>query len=109
MNIIYIGNFVPAHSTENHIALTLEDMGHLVVRFQEDETTYDNLLAQKGFDFILYTRTWDNIIEKSVTKLEFLLKKQIPLVGFHLDIWWGLERQCPVSYTHLTLPTILRV
>lgn len=96
-SILYIGNFRPPHSTENHIALTLESLGHFVTRFQEDETSYDCLLAQNGYDFMLYTRTWDNIISKEVNKLNFLLKKKIPLVGFHLDIWWGLERESQIA------------
>ena len=96
-SIIFCGNYRPAHSTENHIALTLESMGHFVTRFQEDETSYDCLLAQNGYDFMLYTRTWDNIMSKDVTKLDFLLKKKIPLVGFHLDIWWGLQRESQID------------
>jgi len=91
MNIIYIGNFIPPYSTENYVAKTLEDLGHKVLKLQENETDLDYILEiQKDFDFILYTRTWDNC---KGDREKFLKEKKIPFIGYSLDIWWGLERE----------------
>lgn len=95
MKIIYIGNYRPEWSTENHIAYSLEDLGHIVFRMQEDETELAHILEiQNDYDFILYTRTWDNC---KGDRDYFLKNKKIPLVGFSLDIWIGLSRQPEVE------------
>lgn len=41
MLIGYCGNFKPSHSTETHLARTLEQAGHQVARLQEDDLTLD--------------------------------------------------------------------
>lgn len=93
--IIYIGNFQPSHSTENHMSNSIESLGHRVTRMQENAVCFADILAeQKDNDFILYTRTWDTI---GGDRDDFLAAKKLPLVGFSLDIWWGLARQAEVE------------
>ena len=95
MNIIYIGNFQPSHSTENHVARSLEVLGHKILRLQENLISFDEIEERSPDNkFILYTRTWNNI--KGNSK-EWLRIKTLPLVGFSLDIWIGLYREREVD------------
>lgn len=110
MRILQIGNFVPPHSTENHLARALLNNGHEVEFMQEtDRGMWENLaygIYLGGYDFVLWTRTgWDwpaygwSHEHAREMQLRFLLlarKHNIPVVGYHLDIWWGLKRQTQV-------------
>ena len=46
MRIVYVGNFGPSFSTESHVALSLESLGHTVVRQQENEVDWSTLAEQ---------------------------------------------------------------
>jgi hypothetical protein len=101
VRVAYIGNFNPPFSTENDIAATLFSMGHAVVRLQEDEEirwleVLDDLRAQT-VDVVLWTRTKSLAAEIDIKlQLEMLYVARlndIPTSGFHLDRWWGLDRQ----------------
>ena len=61
MKVGYIGNFVPDHSTENHVREAWERRGQTVVRIQEgDPDTFDKLMDNmSSLDLILWTRTAD--------------------------------------------------
>lgn len=92
MKIIYIGNFSQRHCTEVHLALTLEDLGHEVIRYQEDELKPDWVLDRPdGVDLVLYTRTWGNTV--TLEHLEELKKLHIPTASYHLDLYVGLKRE----------------
>lgn len=58
MRIAYVGNFTQQHCTEVHLAKTLENLGHVVTRLQENGFTSDelgNILAQGNFElFFIY-------------------------------------------------------
>jgi hypothetical protein len=41
MKIAFRGNFGPLHSTESHVAVTMELLGHQVVRIQEDTVPWE--------------------------------------------------------------------
>lgn len=108
----YVGNFEPDHSTENEVAKGLEENGHEVVRLQENQpATWEtlrpaSLLEAEGmFDVLLWTRTgWDwprtacgwthgeaDAIQRAA--LASMRSLGIPTVGYHLDRWWGLNRE----------------
>lgn len=108
MRVAYIGNFGPPHSTENHVARALEHNGHDVLRLQENFVDNWQISARAGdglaaYDFFLWTRTgWDwpslgiSHDEARQLQMRFLLNAHragVPVVGYHLDIWWGLKRQ----------------
>ena len=58
MNVAYVGNFGPEHSTESHVGKALEANGHVVVRHQEDRVDWDRLAGQVADqDFLLWTHT----------------------------------------------------
>jgi hypothetical protein len=103
MKIAYIGNYTnidsngKSYNTENHIALTLEKMGHEVVRIQETPTYQgDEWLAQVfSCDLMLYTRTWGNMV--NITHLALLKEMGIPTASYHLDLYVGLSRQSGIE------------
>lgn len=99
LRVAYIGNFEPDHSTENHVARALRNNGHHVYPHQENVTAvwHQLLLATSGqYDLVLWTRTkWNPPVSRS-TQLEVLAHMRdisTPVVGFHLDRWWGLQRE----------------
>ena len=104
----YIGNFRPEHSTENHVAEALANAGVRVLKFQEDDrgiASVGSLLSRAAnpVDFILWTRTrWgadiqDDLNRQARLTLRLARSRGIPVVGYHLDIWWGLKRETEVS------------
>lgn len=105
LRIAYVGNFQPEHSTENHVAETLRRMGHHVVQLQEnDEATWRAGAVPRsmdsGPDLVLWTRTgWDPPVPADVQQrmLESCRTAHCPTVGFHLDRWWGLNREPQIS------------
>lgn len=100
LKILYIGNFEPEHSTENHVRTALIANGHHVTRFQESDVDSWRALGRGSFgiedpDLILWTHTQYSWLDKQ-DQLRMLIKARqagIPVVGFHLDIWWGLQRE----------------
>src|SRR4051812_20148154 len=107
--VLYIGNFEPLHSTENHIWRALRNNGHQVRAMQENDPINFNHLAHDAdafekVDMVLWTRTgwdWDRIYPggeaKALNDQHLFLRRArmeaVPVVGYHLDIWWGLKRQ----------------
>lgn len=91
MKILYVGNFTQAHCTEVHIATTLEDLGHLVTRIQEDPSNANYMEKVKDHDLFLFTRTWNNLV--TLEHLEQMKQLGIPSVSYHLDLYVGLQRQ----------------
>lgn len=106
MHIGYVGNFGPAHSTENHVATDAEALGHRVTRLQEN-TTETWSIDPAEFDLLLWTRTgWDWsplgwTVEQAWAAQRDLLARaaraSVPTVGLHLDRWFGLDRQHQVD------------
>lgn len=93
MTIIYMGNFLPTHSTETHISKTLTNMGHTVIEVQENFTQSEHLaqrLRQEEFDLFLFTRTWGETLK--MDHLDILREREIPSASFHLDLYVGLKR-----------------
>ena len=93
MVIYYLGNFLPSHSTEQHIARTLRNMGHQVIELQENFVQPDHLaqrLNTEEFTLFLFTRTWGETLK--LDHLDILRKRKIPSVSYHLDLYVGLQR-----------------
>lgn len=102
--LAYRGNFQPdlppgitPWSTEHHVARSLEELGHRVVRIQEDRDSWQRTLQETcNADLMLWTQTygfahqWDQT--EAIAALEYL-NRAMPTVGIHLDLWWGLERE----------------
>lgn len=102
MKIAYIGNFVPEHSTENHVKQAWENLGHTVHMVQEgDEESRLNLIKSiKKYKLVLWTRTADLSAKWGVRKQYEIIaaakQNKVPTVAFHLDRWWGLDREASI-------------
>lgn len=102
-SIAYLGNFIPPYSTENHVASSMELNGHTVTRIQEGEVRAEDVpnLAY-DHDIFWWTQTYGlaasgGDITDRAQMLSRLRKLSIPSVAFHLDLWFGLDRQNQVS------------
>lgn len=106
--VIYIGNFGPPHSTENHVlrALTASERVYRVASTQEDnQTAWDALGGDNGYmlerlgdgrpGIVLWTKT-GTLARDHDTQLRMIEAVRAAgwiTVGFHLDRWWGLDRE----------------
>lgn len=98
MKIAYVGNYKIDFTTENHIAKTLEAMGHEVVRIQEYPQAlpgWCEKLVPKDTDLLLYTRTWGKMV--TLDDLAYLKQLGIPTASYHLDLYVGLSRQSGIE------------
>lgn len=99
MKIAYLGNYSAPWCTEQHVALSLEALGHEVTRLQEGEVRAAEVpAAADGHDLLFWTQTFGlaaagGTIEERFAMLDELRARNIPSVGIHLDRWWGLSRE----------------
>lgn len=100
LRVGYVGNFKPVHSTENHVRQALEVLGHQVVPYQEDALASWQALERVGagdLDLLLWTRTWHLPALPQLAVLGHLEDLGVPTVAYHLDRWWGLDREHQVA------------
>jgi hypothetical protein len=101
LRVAYLGNFVPGHSTENHVAGSLEALGHQVTRIQEGSVAAASVaeaVALVRAELFMWTQTLSlaeagGSITERAGMLEAIRSTGIPSLGFHLDRWWGLDRE----------------
>lgn len=96
MRIVYIGNHRHAHCTEVHVTASLRGLGHTVYPVQENRLpwrTLPRIVSRQRADLLLWTRTWDVDRGAATAALASLRRAGIPTVSFHLDRWWGLDRE----------------
>jgi hypothetical protein len=94
--VAYVGNFTRSWCTEVHVAGSLEQLGHAVVRLQENEVDWVGLPAaveDADADLLLWTRTWGVDTPAALRALDELRARRVPTVSYHLDRWWGLDRE----------------
>lgn len=92
--VAYCGNFDPPHSTESHVAKALENLGHQVRRLPEQRMEWATLPEQvDDADMFLWTRTAGFDPADLEGQARAIKQLGIPTVGFHLDRWWGLNRE----------------
>lgn len=94
MRIAFLGNFRVDYTSETHHARSLESLGHQVDRLQESEaragTVFD--VARDADLFVwVHTHGWNTPgIDRVLSTLK---RRGIPTVTYHLDLWFGLQRQ----------------
>lgn len=97
MKIAFVGNFNAEFSTENYHKKTFEKMGHEVIPFQESEGNITGILnTALQCDMFYWTHTHQFKVgtEAEIKDLLNRLKlASIPSVGYHLDLWLGLQRE----------------
>lgn len=97
MKIAFIGNFEADFSTENYHKQTFESLGHEVITFQESRTHVREIIPKAiNCDMLFWTHThgWKIGTDSDIKiMLSDLKKAKIPTVGYHLDLWLGLQRE----------------
>lgn len=95
MKIVFLGNF-SRHSSEAHHGLSLESLGHHVIRLQEGKATGDQVLdeaLESDLLVVVHTHSWSTPGLALDKVLQRLKAAGIPTVTYHLDLWLGLQRQ----------------
>lgn len=102
--VAYIGNFAASHSTENEVRKALESLGVQVDQWQEnDPATWgaDGVRSElPRYAFVLWTRTgWTPPVPHDAQHALLVEARlaAVPVVGYHLDRWWGLDREQQVT------------
>lgn len=92
--VVYVGNFRPEYSTENDVADALARLGTQVVTVQEDDWAQGRcgMPDPDSVDMVLWTRTWPVPSALAEVSLQPFKAAGVPVVGYHLDRWWGLSR-----------------
>jgi hypothetical protein len=97
MVITFVGNFEVSYSSENHHANSLESLGHTVKKLQEGKVSTEQILKNAiESDLLIYVHThgWVNLGDLSLDLvLQILNKTGIPTLTYHLDLWFGLDRE----------------
>jgi hypothetical protein len=95
--IVFLGNFEVSYSSENHHAKSLESLGHTVVKLQEKKAKTHVILDQAlDSDLFIWVHThgWETVGKITMDDVLLRLKSAgIPTMTYHLDLWFGLERQ----------------
>jgi len=95
--IVFLGNFRVDYTSESHHAKSLEDIGHTVIRMQESEAKAEDILAQcVSSDLFIWIHTHGWITPGKIdmeTVLKTLKTLNIPSMTYHLDLWFGLQRE----------------
>lgn len=94
MKFAFLGNFNVPYCSEVHHKKTLESMGHTVIPLQEGVANSEQILsaALESDAFIwVHTHGWDTPGIETV--LRSLKEAGIPTLTYHLDLWFGLQRQ----------------
>jgi hypothetical protein len=94
---VFLGNFRVDFSSESHHAKSLESLGHKVIRMQETEATSEDILAkaiQSDLFIWIHTHGWKTPGSLDMEQvLDTLKEKNIITMTYHLDLWFGLQRQ----------------
>ncbi len=96
MRIAFLGNFGVDYSSETHHANSIESLGHTVVRLQEGKTSGEQVLAEalkSDLLVVVHTHGWNTPGKPLHEVLETLKARGIPTATYHLDLWFGLQRQ----------------
>lgn len=96
MIITFLGNFEVDYSSESQHAITLESMGHHVIRLQEGKASGEDVLEnalQSDIFVWIHTHGWVTPGQDMGDVLDILKGYSVPTLTYHLDLWKGLERE----------------
>lgn len=99
MIITFVGNFNVSYTSETHHANTLESLGHTVKRLQEGKANADAIVEEATTSDLLvwvHTHGWETPDASAYGRHQILPKlkeRGIPTMTYHLDLWFGLNRQ----------------
>lgn len=95
MRYVLYGNFLVSYCSEVHHALSIEALGHEVIRLQETEITTNQVLEEslKSNGLIwIHSHGFVNKGRPMIEVLDILREKGIPTLAYHLDLYMGIER-----------------
>jgi len=95
MKITFLGNFNVSYCSENHHTKTLESLGHEVIKLQEGSVDGNEIVKQallSDLFVVVHTHGWVTPILPLSDVLR-LLKGKVTTLTYHLDLWFGIERQ----------------
>lgn len=102
--VVQVGNFDPDHSTENELRKALNANGCEVSTVQEGNVDQWRDAIARGFEdvgFVVWTRTKSELdkIPRDVqqTFVDRAHEFDVPVCGYHLDIWFDLKREREIS------------
>jgi hypothetical protein len=109
MRITFLGNFQVPFSSETHHKISLESLGHYVIPLQETQAGSEQIMRealQSDIFVWVHTHGWNTPGERSMASvLNILRDKSIPTLTYHLDLWFGLNRQAELEaddiYKHI--------
>lgn len=97
MRITLLGNHSVNFTSETHHKKSLESLGHEVVPLQEGRCDSLSILREgmQSDTFVwVHTHGWETPGELPMGEVLDILKRSgIPTVTYHLDLWFGLQRQ----------------
>jgi len=96
MRIVLVGNHSVDYSSENHHKKSLESLGHEVIALQEGIATGEEILQQANGSQLLvfiHTHGWSTPGMSLVEVLQQCKALGIPTMTYHLDLWFGIQRQ----------------
>lgn len=92
MKLLFIGNFEPPYSTENELKWTFEHLGWEVTAVQENADNPTVLMQDHALFLWVHTHGWDKNVDTFKEFLSLAIKAGIPTASFHLDRYWGLNK-----------------
>lgn len=109
--VAMVGNFRPPFSTENDLRVAFEALGVDVAMVQEDGVgeweSLPQMVVDSDIDFVMWLKTWEGDVDMERRVLDRIRKGGRMVVGYHLDRWWGLEREEQIRrhpfFTHTDL------
>lgn len=96
MRIAFLGNFGVDYSSETHHAKSIEALRHTVARLQEGKASGEQVLTEalkSDLLVVVHTHGWNTPGKPLNEVLNTLRAKGIPTATYHLDLWFGLQRQ----------------
>lgn len=106
MNFAYLGNHSGVHGTERHVSISLEQLGHDVLRLQQGVVPIADIaqaVNAYGADVFVWTHTFSRAEPGGTEDQMRRMLRDIdaPTVGLHIDRFWGLsKRQSLVESGH---------
>lgn len=102
MKIALLGNLSHPHSSEQHHAQALTDLGHDLTLLQEGDTTAGQIVAKaRGTDLLVWVHThgWETPggIAPALAELR---RHGVRTIAYHLDLWRGLDREKDLTGGH---------
>jgi hypothetical protein len=102
LKVAQIGSFDPYFTTENELLDAMKRNGMEVTTYAERDPLQiklliDDIANRLEFDFILWTSTkqhrdsWGEELQWQLIATARL--HDVPIVAYHLDRWWGLDRE----------------